>query len=72
VSKLISFVLIVLLGWSCQSKYPSVPEFYHTLLDSAFVNAGENRIEIEKALNEVPKEQKEGMAYIISYMPKRD
>ena len=44
--------------WSCQSKYPGVPEAYHTLLDSAFVKAGENAIEIQKALNETPKEQK--------------
>jgi hypothetical protein len=57
---------------SCQSKYPGVPETYNALLDSAFVHAGENAVEIQKALNEVPKEQKEGMAFIISYMPKRD
>ncbi len=58
--------------WSCQSKYPGVPESYHVLLDSAFVKAGENGVEIQKALAEAPKEQKEGMAFIISYMPKRD
>ncbi len=58
--------------WSCQSKYPGVPESYHVLLDSAFVKAGENVVEIQKALTEAPKEQKEGMAFIISYMPKRD
>ena len=58
--------------WSCQSKYPGVPESYHVLLDSAFIKAGENIVELQKALNEVPKEQKEGMAFIISYMPKRD
>lgn len=67
------FILFVFMGfWSCQSKYPGVPESYHVLLDSAFVKAGENVAEIQKALNEAPKEQKEGMAFIISYMPTRD
>ncbi|HRX12063.1 MAG TPA: transglutaminase domain-containing protein [Draconibacterium sp.] len=71
-NKLILLVIISLGFWSCQSKYPGVPESYHVLLDSAFVNAGENVTEIQKALNEAPKDQKEGMAFIISYMPKRD
>jgi hypothetical protein len=57
---------------SCQSKYPGVPEFYHALLDSALVKSGDNAVELQKALKEVPIEQKEGMAFIISYMPKRD
>ncbi|MBD0832666.1 transglutaminase-like domain-containing protein [Aestuariibaculum sediminum] len=57
---------------SCQSKYPDVPEQYHTLLDSAFVKANDNAPEILKALTEAPKDQKEGMAFLISYMPERD
>ena len=64
------FTFLVLFG--CQSKYQGVPESYHTLLDSAFVKAGNNAAEIQKALNEAPENQKEGMAFIISYMPKRD
>ena len=71
-NKLILLLTISVGFWSCQSKYPGVPESYHVLLDSAFVKAGENVTEIQKALNEAPKEQKEGMAFIISYMPKRD
>lgn len=68
----ILLLLIVVSLSSCQSKYPGVPESYHSLLDSAFVNAVENAVELKKALTESPKEQKEGMAFIISYMPKRD
>jgi hypothetical protein len=71
-NKLILLVIISLGFWSCQSKYLGVPESYHMLLDSAFVNSRENVTEIQKALNEAPKDQKEGMAFIISYMPKHD
>ncbi len=72
VNKLLILSFSVFLLWSCQSKYPGVPESYHTLLDSAMLKAGENALELQTALAEVPKEQKEGMAFIISYMPKRD
>ena len=63
------FTLIIVFG--CQSKYPGVPESYFTLLDSAFAKAGSNAAELQKALAEAPEEQKKGMAFIISYMPKR-
>ena len=57
---------------ACQSKYPGISEEYHTLLDSALVKAGENAPELQKALAEAPAEEKEGMAFLISYMPERD
>ena len=66
----ILFVSVVL--WGCQTKYSGVPDDYITLLDTALVNAGDNAGELLKALNEAPDEQKEGMAFLISYMPKRD
>jgi hypothetical protein len=72
VKKLLTLLLMLFVLWSCQSKYPGVPEFYHTLLDSALVKAGENAVELQTALAEVHKEQKEGMAFIISHMPQRD
>ncbi len=72
VKKLLIILSSVFVLWSCQSKYPGVPEFYHVLLDSAMIKAGENAVELQTALAEVPKEQKEGMAFIISYMPERD
>lgn len=56
---------------SC-SKYPGVPTEYHSLLDSALVKAGENRVEMEKALDLTPRSQREGMAFLISYMPEND
>ena len=67
---LLLITLNILVG--CQPKYPNVSENYHTLLDSALVNAETNAPEILKALMDAPKEQKEGMAFLISYMPKRD
>ncbi|GAA4303066.1 transglutaminase domain-containing protein [Aestuariibaculum suncheonense] len=63
-------ITTTLLG--CQSKYPDVPENYYALLDSALVKANTNAPEILKALTDAPKNQKEGMAFLISYMPERD
>lgn len=54
------------------NKYSEVPEKYHVLLDQALVKAGGNRVELEKALEEAPAGQKEGMAFLIAYMPERD
>lgn len=71
-NKLIFILLIGIFSFGFQSKYPGVPKFYHSLLDSALSKAGTNSSELQKALNEAPKEQKEGMAFLISYMPKRD
>uniref|UniRef100_UPI003217680B transglutaminase-like domain-containing protein n=1 Tax=uncultured Draconibacterium sp. TaxID=1573823 RepID=UPI003217680B len=65
------FILIAMI-WGCQTKYPGIPESYHALLDTAFTKAGENAAELQKALAEAPEAQKEGMAFIISYMPERD
>jgi hypothetical protein len=41
-------------------------------LDSALQIAGENRSELEKAINNVPKDQSKGMAWLISHMPDED
>ncbi len=69
---LLSIILIVFALSSCNTEYFGVSEFYHPLLESAFVKAGENRTQLELAMQEAPKEQKEGMAFLISYMPQRD
>lgn len=53
-------------------KYAGVPERYHVLLDQALVKAGGNRTELEKALQNAPQGQKEGIAFLIAYMPERD
>lgn len=70
--KLIILLISLSTFWICQPKYPGVPESYYALLDSAFVKAGSNASELQKALSEVPEDQKEGMAFIIGYMPVRD
>ncbi len=62
--------LLLLAG--CTSRYPNVPEKYHSLLDRALTVAGDNRAELESALAEVPDSQKEGMAFLIAYMPEHD
>ncbi|MBN2280690.1 MAG: lipoprotein [Candidatus Marinimicrobia bacterium] len=64
------FLTIILTG--CQSKYAGVPRFYEKLLDRAFVKAGENASEMMTALAQTPMEQKEAMAFLISYMPEMD
>lgn len=54
------------------NKYQGVPEKYHTLLDQAFSRAGNNASELHNALSGAQEEQKEGVAFLISYMPERD
>jgi hypothetical protein len=71
-TRILFSVILLIMFWGCQSKYPGVPKTYNTLLDSAFVKASDNSLELQKALTEAPDAQKEGMAFIISYMPTRD
>ena len=51
--------------------------FYFSLLAGADLEkqlsiAGNNRIEIERAINEVPREQSSGMVWLITHMPDQD
>ncbi len=57
---------------SCQRKYQDIPEQYHVMLDTAFQKAGNNAVELRKVLEGTPKEEKEGMAFLIAYMPQLD
>ena len=66
------FILFLGLIACSEGKYNNVPEKYHNLLDKALVTAGNNAIELQTALEKAPAEQKEGMAFLISYMPERD
>lgn len=70
--RLLLLFSIVLLTWGFNSRYKGVPKQYHALLDSALVKAGDNAAELLKALEEADLAQKEGMAFLISYMPERD
>ncbi|MEG1738480.1 MAG: transglutaminase-like domain-containing protein [Odoribacter sp.] len=70
--KCVLLVVVVCLLSCSGNKYTGIPEKYYALLDQALKNAGENAGELKKALEKVPVEQKEGMAFLISYMPERD
>ncbi len=61
--------LILFVATSCQSEFTKEE---NEQLQIAFNSAGENKIELEKALKEAPKEQKKAVAFLISYMPERD
>lgn len=67
-------LFILLLCCVCIScaKYSGVPEKYHVLLDTALLRAGTNQAELEKALKNAAPEMKEGVAFLIAYMPERD
>lgn len=69
-------IVLMALGVSLSAlaggKYSGVPKKYHALIDQTMTVAGDNAKELQKALKSVSKEQKEGMAFLISYMPERD
>ena len=45
---------------------------YDKLIAESLKNAGDNRPQLEQALKSVPKNQREGMRFLIAYMPQRD
>lgn len=58
---------------ACSSgRYAGVPKEYHALIDRTIATAGDNAKELKKALKEVPRNEREGMVFLISYMPERD
>ncbi|MDY3069748.1 MAG: transglutaminase-like domain-containing protein [Parabacteroides sp.] len=66
------FILFLGLIACSEGKYNNIPEKYHNLLDKALTTARDNAIELQTALEKAPAGQKEGMAFLISYMPERD
>lgn len=68
--------MLVLLAFglsACSSgRYAGVPKEYHALIDQTMNVAGDNAKELTKALKEAPADQKEAVAFLISYMPERD
>ncbi len=42
------------------------------LVEEAFARASDNAVELRKALNDAPDDQKEGVRFLIAYMPDRD
>lgn len=69
-----SVLVLLAFGLSaCSSgRYAGVPKEYHALIDRTIATAGDNAKELKKALKEVPRNEREGMAFLISYMPERD
>lgn len=69
-----SVLVLLAFGLSaCSSgRYSGVPKEYHALIDRTIATAGDNAKELKKALKEVPRNEREGMAFLISYMPERD
>ena len=68
-----AFVLLAFGLSACSSgRYAGVPKGYHALIDRTIATAGDNAKELKKALKEVSRNEREGMAFLISYMPERD
>lgn len=69
-----SVLVLLAFGLSaCTSgKYAGVPKEYHALIDRTIATAGDNAKELKKALKEVPRNEREAVAFLISYMPERD
>ena len=65
-------VLFIACLLGCTTSYEGVPKQYTRLLNTAFQKAGEHAGELKKALENCPAGQKEGMAFLIAYMPERD
>jgi hypothetical protein len=72
--KQLTIIIIACLALAaCTGKYGAgVPEKYNQLLDEAFAKAGDNGQRLLDALANTPEEQREGMAYLIAYMPHND
>lgn len=68
------FILVALVSLTaCGGKYgQGVPAEYNALLDEAMEKAGDNAAELRVTLQETPASQREGMAFLISYMPESD
>ena len=72
--KIKSLIVLLALGLSActGSKYAGVPKQYNELISQTMQTAGSNAKELKKALKQTPTTQREGMAFLISYMPERD
>lgn len=74
IMKIKSLLVLLTLGMSActGSKYAGVPKQYQELISQTMQTAGSNAKELKKALKQTPTTQREGMAFLISYMPERD
>lgn len=66
------FTLLALLSVAPFAAAADKDKWWPDAVEKALVKAKDNRPEIEKALNEVAKEQRAGMAFLVEYMPVGD
>jgi len=65
-------ILLMILPLAISAQNEGAAGQYAQLLESAFQKAGENVTELKKAMDSVDNSHKEGMAFLIAYMPERD
>ncbi len=65
------FLLFVVASFG-SSTFAADPAWWPANVEAALTKAKENRKELEKALTEVPAEQRTGMAFLIANMPDKD
>jgi len=74
--KLVQLLLLVLFITqlvSCRSNWShQVDPDTAVLVNQALTKAGDNAPELRQALDQAPKEQKKGVAFLIAYMPEQD
>jgi hypothetical protein len=66
------FVIVVLSIVSCNNSTNNISEELNRKVEIALEKSGNNRVILEEALNKFDGEKKEGMAFLIAYMPQRD
>jgi hypothetical protein len=62
------FLLLITLSQACTFGAEDLLPLVRTALE----RAGDNAAELRQALDEVPENHKEGMRFLIAYMPERD
>ena len=65
-------VLVLSLGWLTSAAQPAVTNWWSGDIETRLAQAGTNRLELLKALNESPALQREGMAFLVVNMPVTD
>lgn len=65
-------VFVLLASWILSACSPAIPERYKASVEAALAKSDSNRTELLSALKKAPAEQREAVAFLISYMPERD
>jgi len=67
-----AWLLFAGLWLACPSAHAAPADALAPRIDQAVVTAGDNAAQIERALSEVPADQREGMRFLVAYMPEHD